>query len=873
MRKDNSTPPQLALRFFRWYCHPELRKYVEGDLIELYEERVKEKGKQRADIRFIIDVLLLFRPGIVRSFNQTENYNHSIMFRNNIKLAIRNLWKNKPSTVINVFGLTAGITSCLLIALFIQNELSFDQFQSKRSRIARVVMEYRFEGSTETSKVPVTSTKVAPVFSRTFPEVQKAVRMTDNDAILKLGDQLVTESNFLYSDSTFFDLFEYEMLEGNPTTALNGPSKIVLTESTAKKYFGTTSAAVGKSIETGRGKMFEVTGVMRDYPANSQLRFDFIASFSTLGENQEETYFNANYITYLLLADEEALPKLQSKLHPFMEKEMKGSGAFIDFYLERFDTIHLYSPYPAFVGNTSVKYLFILGGIALLIVAIVCFTYINLSTAKSLERAKEIGIRKVSGAVKPQLFWQFIGEAFVLCFLSVVVSIGIATMLLPMFNMLINRELQLIALATPEFIFFTLITTMIVSLAAGAYPAFVLSKLQPVKVLKGVFKNTASAKWLQQSLIVFQFAISVFLIIATIVIQSQLNFIQKKELGYDREHVVKIRVSWDMKMSEANTLKQEFKTNPQIIEVSRSGRSPVQISSGYSMRIPSMPKDEEISVDANPIDENYLQVNGLQLVAGRNFSEQDMKDVDVEKFEGKKFHYIINESAAKVFGWTAEEAIGQTLELNSPGIITGVLKDFHFQSMRNEIKPIVLFSDTYGGALQVKVSGEDMPATIAFMESKWKQHVTNRPFVYEFVDEEYARMYRSETQLGQVMNLFAGIAIILACLGLFGLSSYIVQQRMKEVSIRKVMGASFWNLMQVLSGNFIRLIALSILMASPVAYFVMKQWLSDFAYRIDMQWWFFAATGGITLLITMITIGIHGIKAVSSNPVKSLRSE
>lgn len=872
MKDNRSSPPGFALRFFRWYCHPKLLKYVEGDLMELYEERVKEKGQRKADVRFIIDVLLLFRPGVIRSFNSKENHNYSIMFRSNVKLAVRNLWKNKPSTVINVFGLTAGITSCFLIALFIQNELSFDQFQSKRSRIARVIMEYRFDGSTETSKVPVTSTKVAPVFSSTFPEVEKAVRMTDSDAILRLGDQLVTEPDFLYADSSFFDLFDYEMLEGNPTTALNGPFKIVLTESTAKKYFGTTSA-VGKSIESGRGKIFEVTGVMKDYPRTSQLRFDFLASFSTLGENQQETYFNANYVTYLLLTDEEALLKLQSKLHPFMEKEMKGKGASIDFYLERFDTIHLYSPYPAFVGNTSMKYLFILGGIALLIVVIVCFTYVNLSTAKSLERAKEIGIRKVSGAVKPQLFWQFIGEAFVLCFLSVMVSIAFAATLLPVFNELINRQLELSALATPNFILFTLLTTIIVSLAAGAYPAFVLSKLQPVKVLKGVFKNTASAKWLQQSLIVFQFAISVFLIIATIVIQGQLSFIQNKELGYSREHIIKIPVGWDMKLDEANSLKLDFKSNPQIIEVSRSGRSPVQISSGYSMRIPSMPKGEEISVNANPIDENYLQVNGLQLIAGKNFSEQDMKDVDVEKWEDKKFHYILNESAVRVFGWTPEEAIGQPFELNAPGVVTGVVKDFHFQSMRSEIKPIVLFTEVYGGTLQVKVSGEDMPATIAFMESKWKDHVTNRPFVFEFVDEEYARMYRSETQLGQVMNLFAGIAIILACLGLFGLSSYIVQQRMKEVSIRKVMGASFWNLMEVLSGNFIKLVGISVLIASPIAYFVMKQWLNDFVYRIEMQWWFFVSTGLITLLITMITIGIHGMRAVTSNPVKSLRSE
>ena len=795
------------------------------------------------------------------------------MFRSNFRIALRSLWKNKASTIINVFGLTAGITSCLLIALFVQQEMSYDAFQSRKNRIARVVMEYGFDGSTDSKKGTFTSTKVAPVFSRTFPEVEKGIRMTDTDAILRLGDHLVTEQAFMYTDSSFFDTFDYEMLEGNAATALNGPGKVVLTESMAKKYFG-EERAMGKILLTGNEKVsYEVTGVMRDYPPNSQLRFDFLASFSSMGASQEKTYFNANYTTYLLLKDEHSIFSLQEKLHPFMKKEMKGSGASIHFYLEPFETIHLHSPYYAFVPNTSLRYLYILAGVAVLIIIIVCFTYINLSTAKSIERAKEVGIRKVSGAVKSQLFWQFIGESFVLCSLSVIVSFAAASLLLPSFNLLINKTLHLGDLFTASFLVYALGATLLVSLIAGGYPALVLSGLQPSRVLKGVFKNTQSARWLQQSLIVFQFAISVFLIISTIVIQSQLHFIRNKNLGYDRDHVMMIPIGWGINYNKVNTIKRELKTNPQIIDVSRSYNSPVNIASGYSMRTPDMPKDEVISVNANPIDEDYIKVNGLQLVAGSDFTEQDMKDVDTEVREDKKFHYILNESAAKKLGWTPEQAVGQQMELNEPGVVSGVIKDFHFQSMRNTIQPLVLFTESQGSSVLVKVSGEEMPATIAFMEAKWKELIPNRPFEYRFLDDDYNRLYQSELQLGKTMNLFASIAILLACLGLFGLSSYMIQQRMKEVSIRKVLGASSWNLLHILSGNFVRLVIIAIVIASPVAYVLMKQWLSDFVYRIDISWWIFMIAAAMTIAIAVITVGVHGVKAAMDNPVKSLKSE
>ncbi len=873
LKTEKPYPPKLFLKFFRWYCHPKMQDYIEGDLMEVYEVRLKTSGKRIADLRFVADVLLLFRPGIIGRRKSNYSNNYTDMFRNNFKIALRNLWKNKPSTVINVLGLTTGITACLLIALFIQHELSFDKSQSKGNRIARVVMEYSFEGSNDKARGTFTSTKVAPVLSRTFPEVEKGVRMSDADRILQLNNEPVTEPNFLFADSSFFDTFDYEMLEGNAATALDGKNKVVLTEAMAGKYFGNESP-LGKILEVGANKTpYEVTGVMRNYPKNSQLQFDFLASFSSLGQNQERTYFNANYTTYLLLRDEFAFDPLVEKLDPFMEKEMAGTGASIRFSLEPFREVHLHSPYHDFVPNTSLSYLYLLGGVALLIIVIVCSTYINLSTAKSIERAKEVGIRKVSGAARAQLFWQFIGEAFVVCCLSVLVSFCAASLLLPYFNTFVDRAFQLTDLFTPAFLLTTFFITVAISLAAGGYPAMILSGMQPARILKGVFKNTSSARTLQQSLVVFQFAITVFLIVCTIIIRNQLSYIQNKNLGYDRNHVLMLTIGWGTDYSQMKTLKQELKKHPQVKEVSRCANGPVSIFSGYSMRLPTMPETEVIAVNANPVDEGFVKASGLQLIAGRDFSEQDIEAVTPEEWEDKKFHYIINESAAQKFGWTPEEAIGRELVLNNVGEVRGVIKDFHFQSMHSELKPIVLFTATWGGRLLVKTSGDDIPGTIAYIEGIWKKLVPDRPFEYSFLDDTYASMYKTETQLGKVMSLFSATAIILACLGLFGLSSYMMQQRMKEIGIRKVLGASFWNLMSILSGNFIKLVLIAIVIASPLAYMLMSNWLSDFAYHTEIHWWIFTFAGLVIVGITLLTVSIHGFRAMTENPVNSLRSE
>ena len=798
------------------------------------------------------------------------------MIKNYFKTAFRNFWKNKTSSAINIIGLTIGITSCLLIGLYIQHELSFDKFETKGDRIARVLMEYKFDGGTEFKKGNFTSVRVASIFKKTFPEVETAVKMNEYNKVVAYQDKVFSETHFMYADPSFFDLFSFKLLQGDPHKVLNAPHQVLLTASTAKKYFGNDNP-VGKALRVSNdSNLYQVTGVMEDCPSNSQFAFDFLASFSSLGLTQEyeETYWDANYTTYLLLKNNNAAASLQTKLPAFMKKEMAGQGASINFYLEPFNKIHLYSAYGGFVPNNSITYIYILGAVALLILAIVCFTYINLSTSRSMERAKEIGIRKIIGAGRKQLFWQFLGESVLLCLMALVLSIIMAILLIPAFNQLSEKHLHAASFFSLPFISTALLVVVCVGLLAGSYPALVLTSFQPVKVLKGAFKNTDRAQWLRKSLIVFQFTISIFLVVSTLIIQKQLYYIQHVKLGYDREHVLILPLD-DKIFAKLPYIKQQFKSNPEVVSVAGCASTPVDIASGYNMRSAVMPDNEQINVTADPVDEEFIKATGLQIIAGTDFTEQDVKDAQVEDQKKRQFHFILNESAAKTLGWTAQEAIGKKMFLDNsrPGYVKAVIKDFHFQSLQNEIKPLVLFPLTWSRTMMVKLRGQDLAQTISFIESKWKTLVPDRPFEYRFLDEDYNQMYRSELRLGKVMGLFAAIAIALACMGLFGLSSYAAQQRTKEMGVRKVLGASVLNVWTLLSRDFLKLVILSFLIAAPLSYYCMHRWLQNYHYRASITWWIFAAAAIGALLITIITVSIQSIKAALNNPVKSLRTE
>lgn len=796
------------------------------------------------------------------------------MLKNYWRIALRNLLKHKGFSFINLTGLTVAFTCCLMMFMYIRHELSFDRFQEKGDRIVRVIMEYSF-GNSDKQTGNYTSTKVMPSFKRNFPEVEEGVRMTAGSGLLKIGDQLFEDPEFLFADSTFFQVFSsFKLQAGNADKVLGAPNQLVLTVSAARKYFPHQNA-VGQTILVGAQQTpYLVTGIADDCPANSQIRFSMLASFSSLGPAQEETYWNANYQTYLLLKENSSLEQLQAKIRPFMEKEMNDPNVFLTYYLEPYFDVHLYSPHAAYVANTDIRYIYIATGMAVLILLIACFTYINMSTARSLERAREVGIRKVAGASRKQVFGQFIGESLMISFLALVLSVGLTAMLLPLFNGLINRSLSLADLSHPILLLSAVGMVLLIALLAGAYPAMILSGFQPIKVLKGNFRNSGSGQWVRQSLTIFQFTISAFLLIGCFAMFRQVTYIREKSLGFNRDHVIVIKA--DYKVGEQmELLKNQFKSNPQIKNASLSYNAPISIVGGYGMRSAAMPETVSLNVYANPIDEEYLSANQIELIAGFDLNRQDILDASHEEQEKNFFHFILNESAVKELGWTAETAIGQRMFLDEsrPGIVKGVVKDFHFRSLHAPIQSLVLFPSSYGNTILVKLSGEQLPATIAFMEKTWKSIIKHRPFSYSFMDEDYQSMYHAEQQTVKVIGIFTGVAILLACVGLLGLSAFSVQQRIKEIGVRKVLGASVQGIVWMLARYFLRLVLLASLLAVPIGWFATNKWLEDFSYRtsLDLTTFLWPILG--LSLLAIIAISVQTIRAALLNPVKSLRSE
>lgn len=797
------------------------------------------------------------------------------MIKNYWRIAVRNLWKHKGFSFINLAGLTVAFACCLLMFMYIRNELSFDRFQEKGNRIVRVIMEYGF-GESEKRAGNYTSTKVMPSFRRNFPEVEDGVRMIKGSGLLKIGEEVFEDPEFLFADSTFFNVFSsFTLLAGVPEKVLQSPNQIVITESAAKKYFPQQNA-VGQTILVGATQTpYQITGIAKDCPANSQIRFSMLGSFSSLGASQEETYWNANYTTYLLLKNENSIQTLQPKIRPFMQKEMNDPNVFLTYYLEPYFDVHLHSPYSAYVANTDIRYIYIASGMAFLILLIACFTYINMSTARSLERAREVGIRKVAGASRKQVFGQFLSESVMIAILALAAALGLTALLLPGFNSLVDRALNFSELLHPSLILSALFMVLCIALLAGSYPAMVLSGFQPIKVLKGSFRNSGSGQLVRQSLTVFQFAISAFLLIGSFVIYKQVQYIREKSLGFNRDHVIQLKVD-NKVLEKIDLLKNQLKANPQIRHTSLAYNAPISILGGYGMRSATMPENSSLNVYANPIDEEYLQTNEIELLAGADLTKQDLLDANQDDASKKSnFQFILNESAARELGWTPEEAVGQRMFLDAsrPGVVKGVVKDFHFSSLHAPIQSLVLFPSAYGNLLLVKLSGEQLPETIKFIENTWKSLVQHRPFSYSFMDESFAAMYKAEQQTSKVIGLFTAVAILLACVGLIGLSAFAVQQRTKEIGVRKVLGASVQGIVWMLATHFLRLIFIALIIALPIGWYAANKWLEDFSYRTALQAdvFFWPALGLSSL--ALVAISVQTIRAAFLNPVKSLRSE
>ncbi len=802
-------------------------------------------------------------------------YEMAIFFRT----MMRRMRRNKMYAFINIAGLSVGLACFMLIATYVVSELSYDGFQQQGDRIFRLTTLVQDSG--ETSEFSTTPTAAYPEFKRVFPEVESGVRIYSTSdfspAVLRYHDEAREEKGFLWADSTFFDIFSFKVIKGDPRTMLDQMNTVVLTEQMANQYFGKEDP-MGKTLRLGASTDLTVSGVVADPPQNSQIKFDFVASFHTLENWREHIWGSANFYTYLLLTDPMAAVPIEAKIKDHMAQVMKGdftAGSYLTYVLQPMREVHLKARVAGGLepGN-DIQYLYIFSAIALLILLIACINYINLTTAQAIERASETGIRKVVGAFRGQLVRQFIGES--VFFTSIALALASLTtfLLLPAFSRLSGRDLSFVFMESPLALAGFLGLGVVVSLLAGGYPAFVLSNFQPVKVLKGNFKTTGSGGGLRRGLVVFQFVVSILLFIGTFVINQQMTYIQNRKLGYDKERVVVLPMDRIVRKN-LTSIKNELKSDSRIQQVAAGSETPTLVKGGYSVWAEGKPEDFQLGISAVGTDYDYIKTLGIQLVAGQDFVESDIAQIAMDSAELRRYCFIINESAAKTLGWTPQMAIGKRLSLNGrDGTVKGVSKDFHIASLHENIGPLALFlTDQEVNKLLIKFNGDDIQATLSSIESTWKKVAPHRPFNYEFLDQEFDEMYRTEQQSGSIATLFALLAVFIAGIGLFGLATYTTRQRTKEIGIRKVLGASVAGITGMLAKDFLKLVVIAIVIASPIAYYLMDKWLADFAYRIEVEWWMFAIAGLVAVLIAFLTVGFQSVKAALVNPVKSLRSE
>jgi putative ABC transport system permease protein len=801
------------------------------------------------------------------------------MFSHSFKITLRNLRKHKGISLINIAGLTIGVIGFILIALFSQDELSYDRHHEKAGRIYRinvraVANDTEFYGA-------AACTPMAQALVTEFSEVEASTRLHRfGDPVVRYEDKVFSEERFWFADPTFFDVFTVPFLRGNPKTALTEPNSVVLTRSTAEKYFGTEDP-LGKTLSAHQRQDFLVTGVIEDVPRTSHFHYDFLGSMNTFEYSRSQNWISNNDYTYFVLREDvsprEFEEKMQSLIQKYVYPQVKGalgvtpeefiaSGGFFAYYIQPLTDIHLRSHLQHEIeANSDISYVYIFSAIALAILLISCVNFINLSTAQSSTRAREVGIRKTVGSSTNELKGQFIAEAVFLGLLAVVLSLPVIELLLPVFNNLTGKDLHIPYLSNPLTLLFLLGIGLAVGLLAGIYPAYYLSSFQPVAVLKGEPTGKGKKSWIRNALVVFQFTVSIVLIIGTLVVYKQLRYIQNRNLGFSRDQVVIIHKVDDLG-KQFGAFKQELLSFPSIAGAANTSDL-MGASFGDGLYVPaSRPDGQKQLIWRMWVDPDFLATYKIELSAGSFFPAEVQDERRV---------VVLNEAAVKILN--LEDPVGQLLiEHGESHTIIGVVKDFHFESLHHPIKPFLfhpLGRDGGGQYLSVRIATADVRKTLALVEQTWKKYADNQAFEYEFFDEHFARVYLSEQKTGQVYLIFSLLAVFIACLGLLGLTAFITEQRTKEIGIRKVLGASASQVLVLLTRQFALLVLIANLIAWPVAYWISRNWLQDFAYRTNLTAWVFALSAGVAIVVALLTVSFQSIKAALTNPVDSLRYE
>ncbi|WP_339814239.1 ABC transporter permease [uncultured Imperialibacter sp.] len=887
---SNHHPPKLPLRFFRWFCHPDYREDIEGDLVERFKGKAKERGAKRASWFFAVEVLKLFRPSLMKNFIGQTQLNNYGMFRNYFKIAWRNMIRQKMYSAIKVGGLSIGIAACLVIAVFIQYELSYDQQYPDKDRIYRVIAEYNVSFGSGHFFSSYFQHPFARTIQEEFPEIEKAGRVNQSSLFGAGGNQIrpagaeqsTYEEHVAYFDQELLQILQPEMVEGSLKSALAEPNSIVLSRTKAKQFFPGGSA-VGQTLifNEQTDNPYIVGGVMEDFPENNSMEFDILISLTDkeFWKGERTSWLNTNYPTYIKVKPGADIKALESKLSLITEKfhaQALADGGYatkeeiingLTYHLQPITDIHLNKGQLGEDGffESGIGQVRLFGLIAIFILLLACVNFVNLSTAKSATRAKEIGLRKTLGSSKAHLVQQFLIESTLFSLLAFVVGMLLAWLSLPYLGELSGKNLTFPA--TAWWLFPALLLSAgFIGVLAGIYPSLYLSRFRPVAVLKGGVSKGAKNALLRNVLVVFQFTTAIAIITGTVVINSQMDYILTKPLGFDKEQVILLRGTNTLG-DKTQALKNELLALSAVENVSVSDYLPVygpdSKRNGDMVKVVGRGDDQGVSIQDWQVDEDYLGTMGMKLTRGRDFAEQKGNNQN---------KVIVNETLVRKLG--LDDPIGQKINNGNEYEIIGVVEDFHFDTFAEEIQGVILHQgqDNYS-VISVKANTDDVATLLASIETVWNKFAPGQPMRYDFMDARFDRMYEGVAQYGDILNCFSVLALVVACLGLFGLSAFMAEQRSKEISIRKVLGASVSRIFKMLTGNFLKLVLISFVLAVPIAWYFMQSWLDSFSYRIDMSWWYFGLAGVAVTVVALITVSSQALKVAHSNPVDSLRNE
>jgi putative ABC transport system permease protein len=797
------------------------------------------------------------------------------MLKNYVLTAFRNILRNPVYFIINLAGLSLGVVCCMLIVVFIDHELSFDQFHSRKERIYRV--DYNFVAGESRTISPSVPVFVGPYLKRNFPEIEDVTRLMEafTPRVISYEDKVFDEPGFSWVDPGFFGILDFKAINGDLSTALSKTGTIVITESIAKKYFGSAEAALGKQLLYNNKTPYEVTAVIENVPSNSHFSFNFLTSVYNIKDLNEERieWNNPNYTTFVLLKPNASVASLQQKVNDWVNPPSQSNpntANRLTLDLEPLNEVHFATNvfnYGGKLALTDIKYIYIFSAIGLLVLIIACINYINLATAKATTRAREVGMRKSVGASFKQLMLQFLSESFVLLLPAVLLAFLACYLLLPALQTILGRQIN-VNLFSINSLAAVFATWVVLSVLSGMYPALILARFQPSRVLRGVAVGTSGAN-LRKALVVVQFTVSLAMIAGAMVVLSQLDFMQSKKLGFDKENVIVIRGNADVN-PKLNVFMDKLRNIPGVASVGGTWRSPFETVVGNGFNLSEKPGNEGwVVVGGIAADENYVPTVGMELLAGRNFNPVQKDTVN---------EFIVNEAFLRDFGLTADEAIGKKTTLGivmdkGPGTIVGVVKDFHFTSLQRKIEPVVLFNrpDWLSGTI-VRLKAGDPSSTLGAIEEEWRAMAPARPFNYTFLDDQYDALYRTEQRVSTLVTVFASVAIAIACLGLLGLASFTTMQRAKEISIRKALGATSQSIIFLLSKGYVRLMFVAFPIALPISAYMLDQWLQAFAYRIAIGPMYYAAAFALLAIVSFVTVGLQSYKASVENPINNLRS-